>query len=192
MTTVSRIEIQPDDEKYNLPESYLTELYMMMKNITKYFKDNNIKYFADGGTLLGIMRDGGQIKHDNDIDFGMFENDFIKVMKYKNDIESKFDYVIQYKNYQLQIFSKLNPFCHGEYNINPCIDIFLYIKQNHIIKPFVNNWPNCFYKEDEFKPLIKRKYHDIDVYTVNKPLGYLNRYYGDWETKVVDVKRYDL
>ena len=188
MTTVSRIEILPDNEKdYNLPQPFLNELYMMMKNITRYFKDNNIKYFADGGTLLGIIRDGGQIKHDNDIDFGMFETDFIKLLKCKNEIESKFDYALRYENYMLKIFSK-EP-CLNE-NLYPCIDVFVYKRYNHRIFP-IQNWPNCFYKEDEFKPLVKRKYHDIDVYTVNNPIPYLERYYGDWKKKVYDLKVYE-
>ena len=39
--------------------------------IAKALTDLNVPYFADYGTLLGIIREAGFIRHDNDLDFGV-------------------------------------------------------------------------------------------------------------------------
>jgi lipopolysaccharide cholinephosphotransferase len=190
MTTIAKIPISEDETKFNLPSDYLKILYSMMKNITSYFKQNNIKYFAEGGTLLGIVRNRGQIPYDNDIDLGMLETDFIKLLKCKEDIETKFNYALRYEHYMLKIFYKdISLVLNGE-DIFPCVDVFVYRRFNHRIEP-IQHWENCYFKESEFKPLIKRKYHDIDVYTPNNPIPYLERYYGgDWRKPVYDYKEY--
>ncbi|MBO5167937.1 MAG: hypothetical protein J6B49_02430 [Phascolarctobacterium sp.] len=45
-----------------------------IKTIDSALTKNQILYFADFGTLLGIVRENGFIKHDLDMDFGIIEN----------------------------------------------------------------------------------------------------------------------
>lgn len=42
--------------------------YGALSRLHKLLKNNNITYYCEAGTLLGIVRDGGFIKHDDDID----------------------------------------------------------------------------------------------------------------------------
>ena len=44
--------------------------------------ENNLKYWIEGGTLLGAVRDKDFIPWDDDIDLGMFEEDFEKLSKF--------------------------------------------------------------------------------------------------------------
>ena len=54
---------------------------MMLKDFIKICEDNDILYFAIGGTLLGTIRHGGFIPWDDDIDLLMFRKDFEKLNK---------------------------------------------------------------------------------------------------------------
>ena len=193
---MSHINYDVIGKEFDLPTLFLEKLYELMKTMTKYFKDNHIKYFADGGTLLGIIREQRQITYDNDIDFGMFENDFLKVLGMLKEIETKFNYFTKYENYQIQIFHK--DVCLEQDDgkqVFPCLDIFLYKRFNNRILPFIH-FPNCYYKQNEFLPLVKRKYYNprdteyVNVITVNNPIPYLERYYGEWKKRVCYDKHY--
>ena len=47
--------------------------------ITGILADAGIKFFLEGGTLLGAYRNGQFIYHDNDIDLGCVDAEFVKV-----------------------------------------------------------------------------------------------------------------
>ena len=55
-----------------------------MKDFDKICSDNNISYWADGGTLLGAVRDKGIIPHDDDLDVCIFQEDFDKLSRILN------------------------------------------------------------------------------------------------------------
>jgi len=54
------------------------ELFTTIKEI---LEDAGIKFFIEGGTLLGAYRNGQFIYHDNDIDTGCVNKEFVKVGK---------------------------------------------------------------------------------------------------------------
>ena len=59
-------------------------LLEMMKDIDKLCRENHIPYFLSGGSALGAVRHGGFIPWDDDADFFMMKEDFmrfIEVMK---------------------------------------------------------------------------------------------------------------
>jgi hypothetical protein len=66
--------IQKYYQRYAIPRSQ-KRLHTYGYDVLKKFDDiatrHSISYFASYGTLLGFMRDGGFILHDNDIDFGI-------------------------------------------------------------------------------------------------------------------------
>ena len=63
-----------------MSKSKLTPLQQELLNMLKWFdgfcRDNNLQYFAVGGTLLGAVRHNGFIPWDDDIDVAMPRPDY--------------------------------------------------------------------------------------------------------------------
>ena len=74
------IQYKMDFSKYELPIQNKAVLLAMMEKIHDAFNKNNIKYLVDGGSLLGAVRDGGIIPYDDDIDIGVLDRDFERVI----------------------------------------------------------------------------------------------------------------
>ncbi|KEK10101.1 hypothetical protein EP18_18980 [Lysinibacillus sphaericus] len=58
-------------------------------NLTDIFNQHNVKYFIDGGTLLGIIREQDLIKWDNDIDLCILFNDIERVQQILKEFVSQ-------------------------------------------------------------------------------------------------------
>jgi len=57
------------------------ELLAMLKDIDSIFKDNNISYSLDGGTLLGAVREKGFIPWDDDVDILVNRDNYKKIVR---------------------------------------------------------------------------------------------------------------
>ena len=69
-----------------MPSPELKEkLLTMMKWFHEYCVDNDIRYYAIGGTLLGAVRHQGFIPWDDDIDIGVPRADFERLIKQIGD-----------------------------------------------------------------------------------------------------------
>lgn len=67
-------------EDSTLKKLQKTEL-SILKDFQKIAKENNIEYFAIGGTAIGAVRHGGFIPWDDDIDICISRNDYKKLSK---------------------------------------------------------------------------------------------------------------
>jgi len=81
-----------------------------LKFIIEQFEKNEINYWVDSGTLLGLVRDGKLIKGDNDIDIGIESSELIRFLKvYEDCFINKYNHKkYYYKNrvYKVKLFSE--------------------------------------------------------------------------------------
>lgn len=65
--------------------------YEMLKDFHQICRDNNLSYFAIGGTLLGAIRHQAMIPWDDDVDLGLPRKDYNKLKKIiKRDWSDKY------------------------------------------------------------------------------------------------------
>lgn len=192
-----------DFEKYKIPETTKQILLLMMEKIHSILTKNNIKYWVDGGSLLGAVRHKGIIPWDDDIDIGVLDKDFEKLIPlflkelYTDDIQIK---VQRTTKDMIKVFVSDLWFKNketGQIIGTPTLDIFKYTKANNRIELASlkdrQRFKNCYYLKHELFPLKEYKFDNITVMGADMPLGYLVRYYGaDCLTEYkIDVRKDD-
>ena len=74
----------------NISKEYLSrfnsELITTYKAFKKLCEDNNLRYFAYGGTCIGAIRHHGIIPWDDDIDILMPRDDYYKFLALKESL----------------------------------------------------------------------------------------------------------
>ena len=108
-----------------------------------YLKDLDIKPFVIGGTALGLYRHGGFIPWDDDVDFGLIRDDYMKLLQYgkenfifveaKASLDTDDDNQIEnlYRQHPNEYIMVVSPNCmqikRGTSEINACTaDFFSY------------------------------------------------------------------
>lgn len=155
---------------------YIVKTYL--RDFDKICSENNIKYWADSGTLLGAVREGGMIPHDDDIDVCILEEDYEKLSMILKD----------HPIYKLPKNGYIDRFTRRDIE-NIYIDVFVCNKKDGVIRysdpENIKRWPKMFYKEEELFPLKRVKFNDLEIPIPDNPVPYLERSYGNWKTPVV-------
>jgi phosphorylcholine metabolism protein LicD len=174
----------------NLTKEYKyihNELLDLMKKTIIVFDKHNINYWAEGGTLLGCIREGKIIDTDDDIDLGLIKEDFLYIQNNKNNIindlnKSGLHLVIRGDKLSPNKIVRLKK--NGDYTKNFIfIDLMPFIKSNGKYKHTLERWQNDFFMEEELYPLKKGILNNIEINIPNNPIGNLERFYGDCSTE---------
>jgi phosphorylcholine metabolism protein LicD len=161
------------------------DLKLTQMALREYFKDfdyicntHNIQYWAEGGTLLGAVREKGIIPHDDDIDVCLYESDFEQLKKI-------LDIYPQYEIIQTHL-----PLYKFIYRGNPHIFIDLFIVENEKdLVQFKESkhreiWPKFYHKLEDLFPLQRVPFDDLYIWIPKNPYPYLESGYGDWKTPI--------
>ncbi len=93
MDSVDRIEVSD-----TLRQEYRKLLLQALSFSIKFFKRHNLHYVACGGTVLGAIRHKGLIPWDDDIDLYMPRNDYEKLLRLNDELNSEGYEVISHYN----------------------------------------------------------------------------------------------
>jgi len=195
--SITKLLISNDGDlsRMSLPVQYLEKLNVMLKHVLEFFHENQIEYWADGGTLLGCVRDKKHIIYDDDEDLGMNLLNFIKFKKCMNIFGERFGYEIRAQEDDvIKIIDNTNCYVRDTQNgpTEPrlaCIDIFLYILKDkiYVLSDPKNRrlFKNAEYNKLDLFPLKKSSYGNLEIMCANNPTVYLKNYYGNWQEKIV-------
>ncbi|MFG6687181.1 LicD family protein [Mariniflexile sp. HNIBRBA6329] len=166
----------------------------MLEDVGKILDDCKIKYWLEGGTLLGIRRENRLLPWDNDIDISMMVSEKSKLDNFHNQLKQK-KYRVRFRLFQ----ESIPPFKQGDIRMikirerrffgllkgTVCLDVFIkYPKDDNSyweIDNKVKCVPSKFYSS--FKA-INFKGHDYSIPEFTDE--YLTYRYGDWETPIKD------
>ena len=196
---IIKIEVTEDNKKeVSFPDEFLLGIYDLVKFSKELCEREKIEYFIDGGTLLGCVRDGGQILWDNDADFGMSPSNFKKLQSFKNEFEEKGFRWKEDEPDKIQVQNNNLYFVQNDNHIVPCLDILVYktIKENYISKVVISNdvyrrqYPYSQHYHKHLYPLISYTYRCLDAEPLilkgaNNPKKYLDGTYPDWKEKLI-------
>lgn len=69
----------------------------IVKEFIQFCEKNGLRYFMLGGTMLGAIRHGGFIPWDDDIDLGMFRDDYERFLELSSEFPDNLK-VVNYRN----------------------------------------------------------------------------------------------
>lgn len=141
------------------------ELLKALQTVDELFTSHDIPYWLCGGTLLGAVRDGGFIPHDDDIDLEVFQRDLERIRTLCEGLPF-LSFTNRTRYYDKQ-FGKI--FFHQRKEL--VVDLFWREDDCPLERDFLG--------KEEIFPLRRIRFHDIEVNGPADPLPYLRRCYGE-------------
>ena len=175
-------------EKSLLKADSAHKLYQIMQAAHEVFGELGITYWADSGTALGALRNGGIIPTDDDLDVAIFEKDEPRLL---GDVKAALnkrgftiaDFGISYKIIHL---GDAKPDGKGGYAFPECaMDVFPFKEWTPHILAYKNQtayekWGHCCFKVPETFPLRLVPFGPIKIFIPYDTERYLGRSYPKW------------
>ncbi len=166
----------------------------LLADVIAIFESCGVSYWLEGGTLLGLRREGRLLPWDNDLDISIHESEGDKLSALQNSLKKKgFRVRTRHFTEDSNVFNKgdlrmikiRTKRFFGLIKGNVCLDVFIkYTKNDKTyweIANKVKNVPSKYYAE--FKTIDFKG----DAYAIPKLTDdYLTYRYGDWQTPVKD------
>jgi len=178
-----------------LTDKNLLRANKVLFDIIDFFEKENIIYYLEGGTLLGIVRDGCLLPWDHDIDLSISVKNADLFAKNKKKLAKK-----GYRITERKIHKDLGGFKKGEYRIfkvkkfwPSILKIFFPIFQRYMVVADIfvkaNDDDYTYWQAMEKIMRVDKKYYssyeivkymDRHIKVPHDYKGYLTEKYGDW------------
>jgi phosphorylcholine metabolism protein LicD len=166
----------------------------MLESVAKILDNCDIQYWLEGGTLLGIRREGRLLPWDNDIDVSMMVSQSNKLKSFYTALK-KSGYRVKsrvfeknssvFKQGDLRMIKIRERRFFGLIKGSVCLDVFIkYPNEDNSYWEIDNKTkfvPSKFYKN--FKAISFKNYNYLIPELTDE---YLTYRYGNWETPVKD------
>ncbi len=172
----------------------LVEAENLLKDITEIFENQDIPYWLEGGTLLGIRRENRLLPWDNDLDISVHATQLNKLNSLIENLKTEGFRVRtrhfsetsnEFKKGDLRMIKVRTKHFFGLIKGKVCLDVFIKYSKKENTFWEIDNKTKCvplrFYQS--FKTItFKGKAYTIPEDTD----GYLTYRYGEWQTPVKD------
>lgn len=111
-------------------KNFIWKLKYLFKQVLETFKENNLNYWLDGGSLLGYTRNRGIIPYDNDIDVCIKLSDSELLV---NLTESFLNKGLRLKRNRTDCYYQVDYLIDGETNLTNDIHIDIFTLDNDLI-----------------------------------------------------------
>ncbi len=174
-----------------VPEERVAEMYQLLKDVHEVLSNHEIRYCMDAGTLLGAVRNSGIIPWDaTDMNLSIDIADQGRLEAILSEFKDLGYLVLQDSGYKI-VADNGNTLIEEGSDIAryPSIQIAVMHKAGDKIvyydpgrtEPYA---PAFFFKNERY-PLKAYKLGELKLFGPADPYGYLDRYYGDWDSFAV-------
>ena len=161
-----------------------TDCLEFMNYLLDFLDSYNIKAFLDGGSLLGLYRDGKLMDYDKDTDIGIVVNDNNDVLNIIKILSVNENFILPKIN-SLNLSKKILSISISDKQNSVITDIFFYYKENNFLYSGLSTaLGNLTWKYSAFD-LIKIKFNNKEYYAPSNIELYLTELYGtNWKEHI--------
>jgi len=176
--------------KYTDPVT-VRRVYSLARRLHSVLSKIELVYWTSGGTTLGIVRHGGLIPWDDDVDICILIEDVPKLLKSVSEFEDCGLTLQEAQTYSFKIFDPRDSDAvqNSHYTHRyPFCDVFVMqkVKDEYTLCDKIgrNTWPNEKYLQHQIDHIEPRKFGNFYLQCPGDPQLYLSNTYGDnWDRK---------
>jgi len=167
-------------------ERTVKRVYGLGRVVAKVLKDHKILFWSSGGTTLGIVRHGGLIPWDDDLDICIMEQDEQLFSSLVSEFAAHGCGLERSNSYVWKIFHETNSDVIEDRGVSyryPFCDVFVMKRRKNLYvlrdRAGQSAWSNEFYTKEQIENIECRLFGDFLLPCPGSPEEYLSRTYGD-------------